>query len=387
MATKYWVSPTDSTWETAGGWSPAGVPAPTDDPVFIGDVGTCILNTTTGTASVSVYNDSLQLANGVSLTGTTLDVDFGGELGGSGTYVVPVGGSITNMRGTVTCDNLHIRTSEASPIPAGRYGVLDTTIFEPSAFTLDRGDYVFSGNLTYNSGVTVSNTGGNPVIETQGDLTVESGVTWAAGDGQLILSGPEDQDLTAVAVTLDEVYINKTSGTVTCQSDLDINGSLILQGRGSFDFNTNSPTVTGNLICAGPNIVAAGLSGINASISGRVHMYSTGVLTLDSASPWTMTLANQGNVVSNATVKNCTAATNTLQAGNSVDATNNTGVVFVSDINYLDGSSQVGVPTATVTVSDQTQAEYGEITLTDGTTLDNMSTRFTQTSYYKSYRV
>ena len=387
MTTKYWGSQVASTWETAGSWTPAGIPAPADDIVFVGTAGDCILSTTTGVNSVSIYNDSLRLATAISLTGTTLDVDFGGELGGSGTYVVPVGGTILNMRGTITCDNLNVCTSEASPIPAGRYGVLDTTIFEPSAFTLDRGDYVFSGNLTYNSGVTVDNSGGNPVIETQGDLTIEDGVTWTAGDGQLIFSGPGDQDLTAVSVVIDEVYTNKTSGTVTCQSDLEIDGSLIVQGRGEFDFNFTDPVIGGDLLCAGPNIAVGGLSGINISVTGNVHMYSTGVLTLNSAAPWTMTLTKAGNIVSNATVGNLTAATNTLQAGNSTDATNNTGVVFVNDINYLDGSSQVDVPISTVAVSNKKNAEQGDMTLTDGTTLTNVSDRFIHTSYYKSYRV
>lgn len=257
MATKTWVG-TTSSWNTAGNWSPSGVPANGDD-VIMNNAANCSVDVATNnlrsfdmTGYTGTLSNSFTI-NVVGAAGSTTTCKFAGTITWTGVLALaPPSTATINLSGNVTYDltlssagaitifdNTTIRTITA----AAYTGTLTHT--SAKTLTVTGATFSFPAGMSYvcNQGLIVCN--GNNLSFTTGSKTFYD-VT-LSGTGLCQQGGsPTFTNLTRSSANITDIY-QLNSGTTT------VNGILKLQGASAINrlmvqsntISTSRPIVLG----------------------------------------------------------------------------------------------------------------------------------------------
>lgn len=209
--------------------------------------------------------------------------------------------------------------------------------------TLTTDTYTATGNQTFNDTITflinagdtlnIANNTNNPSFTIQGDVILTNSGTfnWVKGTGIITFSGTNNQSIDFNGELIEDIEIDKTSGTVTLTGDVDPDTVTISDGTLDIDGNnitttgaftqalgtTCQDTTGGGLITVGGNFAINGTAG-NPCVWNGPDLDITGTAT-----------ASQTTV----TNSNATAGTNVI-ATNCTDNGGNTGWNFGTPSQY-----------------------------------------------------
>lgn len=196
-----------------------------------------------------------------------------------GSLIVVAGGTFTLNQhyridsGTWIVENTGTFTGTATYYPSIRNGTLtvnaggtwspDSTRFWGAAGTISNamtidGDLLQECDITFPSGTTVitgdwtwsytdtqDNTTNNPDIEVRGDIIASAIPTaYTKGTGTITLSGTANQLIDFQGESVEDIVINKASGTVTLTGNVTTD-SLVCTSGGNIDFATYNVTCNG----------------------------------------------------------------------------------------------------------------------------------------------
>ena len=267
MAARYWVGTTTS-WNTSANWSAtsggaggAGVPTSADDAILDSN-GTSDCDVDYSFAACK----TLTIASGY--TGT-LDITTGNSLLVIGNYTDNTSGSLISTG-----------TGELKLVPAsyGTQTIIATLI--DAKITFFAGANRHSITIIFASSMTI---GGNIVVNSQYsgpapnvfdlatyniDLTLRGGLShtgaytstmfsWSKGTGTITAAGTADQDWDFNGESVEDIDIDKTSGTVSLTGIVTTDSFTLTSG--TFDANANTLTTTGNFTqAAGTTVLDTG---------------------------------------------------------------------------------------------------------------------------------
>jgi hypothetical protein len=263
--TKQWIGAVSSSWNTAGNWSPAGVPGPGDD-VVINSVANdptldiditlgnelgnlTIVNGATLDAAgrelrfLDLFNDgNLEISTGTTLAYTTWDVDSG-TVTWTGT-----GGGIQDF-GAIDYYNLTINSPGQNFTMSSNVTIAGTLSIVADSLNTGNNDLNITGDLTGAGAIT---TGGNPVV-IGGDVTID---TLNTGASTITVGGAfnpttfNPDPATLLVISGDQVLpagpyadLTITGGNIVLGADLVVNGDFEISG-GSLDVTATPYNIT-----------------------------------------------------------------------------------------------------------------------------------------------
>ena len=259
----------DGLWGNALNWAPIGVPTTANDviisgasflfqPTFAGGVPTHSVTVATGN-TLTVASSTLSLEGYLDVSGTFT------HTGGEVRFASIADASISALSGALTFFNLTI-DSGAFSVSAGSTALTAT------------------GTLNLASGTLNLGTGSHTL---QGDLARTTG-TIATSLHTIQATGSANQAWSLVALTLNNLTVNKPAGTVTLTGNLTISNSLTLGGTnsgvldlgaGTHSIGTGSFAVNGGRLDVGTSRVTT-QSQLVVGASGTVRMDGGGTLEL-----------------------------------------------------------------------------------------------------------
>jgi len=115
----------------------------------------------------------------------------------------------------------------------------------------------------------------DPDVEFRGDMTIGpndgNGLTWTKGDGTLSFTGTANQDVDLYDMSVEDLLIDKSSGTLTF-TDGGTTESYT-QNDGTVDFNGQTLTSSGDFtILLGAQVVGSGLNGADLTVGGDLAL-------------------------------------------------------------------------------------------------------------------
>ena len=310
MATKYWISNTPSTWGTSASWSPAGVPASTDDVVFGNAYGTgdCDVDANVSALTVAfsgytgAFSTSFPLL--LSTSGITYGVEiYGNNVNASGAaklvfgrqnYLQSRGFSYSGpievngrlyIKDSATINNVITNNSINNIVGVGEISGTTTGIDIYVGALRNTGDasLIFYIPVYFNGSTTTSTTSGGNTSFAFKDVTINAGgtVNFAAplyfsttsNLFSLNVDPAANTNISAVTVTLTGGIFNFgssgnpiTVGSFDFRSNITVNCLSALYSGGIYYNNTGSGTALIN----GSNFYTGGIgaNGSSTSISG-----------------------------------------------------------------------------------------------------------------------
>jgi len=299
--------------------------------------------TVNGTLDIPVAKNT-----GVVTTGT-LVVAAAGVISGAGSFTLSSpssGAGITSQAGTISVATLSVlNPASGSVFAAGTYASATVTISGTGAaayvFALAAGTTTFTGDVEYkinNAGgsLTVTNAANGSQVY-QGDLKFSESagtLTYTKGTGSITFSGTAAQnfyDADGIGATnpLEDIVINKASGTLTLQDAL-VCDSLTLTS-GTLAPNGKALTTTGSVSLGPGGSMSTGATAMNlAAWTVGGDFAATGV-NLQGSGGWTLSVAGAGAIYS-AVIQGCDASGSAaaIQAYNCTDGGGNTNINFTA---------------------------------------------------------
>lgn len=276
---------------------------------------------------------------------TDIHIYDDGQITGAGTICMSntrEGHGILTQNGAITVSTLRLHRWLST-------GILTPGIYAPTILKITQDTVTLrtvklsSGNYDFNCNIQIdiSSTGNqelnntnNPNINVTGNITVNKTSTgifvWTQGTGTLTFNGTVNQNINLDALSVEDIVINKASGTLTLMDHVTTD-SFDLQ-YGTINFGNKNITSEGNFtISSNANVVGTSLNGSTITVSGNLSLNGSSgdLLDLVATSTWYLQVtgtatANYVNVAySNA------AGYTTVTATNSTDSGNNTNWNFV----------------------------------------------------------
>ncbi len=364
---KIWTGAVDSSWHTAGNWSPSGVPGTTQTvglranttprPVITSNV---TVRSVTINAWYSNPGDQLKIRNNATLTITD---DF--ILNGAGKLQI-INGHVAMTATTSGANNFDVNSAESEiNITTGSFTagtisedvdveIIGTVNLGNGTFTVN-GDFDISnsdtfntenGTLVVNGNTTVNGTfnGDNGTNTFNGDVDVRSGGILNLDSGTINFNGP-----TFIG---NSGYANLGSGTVFVNNDISVSSG------GYFNVQNADVTVTGNASFTSNGNMSVDNGSI--TIGGNASLSSGGVIDLNSGS---LNVGGNASFTAGGTV-NAGNATVTLEGDFTINSNSNfnadsSTVVFSGD------STQTVNAGSNVTFYN-VQVDSGAVLNTDG---------------------
>ncbi|MFH1228788.1 MAG: hypothetical protein V1701_12940, partial [Planctomycetota bacterium] len=305
-APRLWNGNSSTAWDTAGNWTPSGIPAATDDvyipgglvnyPTVGGNPSNCLNLTVANGASVTCgtanrrlicAGNVLILAGGeVKVTNAAAYLDVTGSYENYGTLTITEGELRSNGPNFKILTNC---TGTGKAIKALRIqNVAGHQLTIPSNITVE----VTGAGMFYLGGATggaISMVGTSTLI-TYGSWTVGTASRFYCGQGTVILAGtgnvpspPNAADI-FYNLTIDGTFSLATNRTVSNHLEITSNGSL---SAGSYQLNVSGNWVNNGTFNAGTGTVA--ITGTSHAITGTtqfniVQFGGTGTTTLQGGS-------------------------------------------------------------------------------------------------------
>jgi len=276
--------------------------------------------------------DSLYINEGRTVTVTSYG-SFGSMegyyLSGPGTFVLAGNNSFSYSNVSISGGLTFIIYDNSNSIPSGYWGNLSirATSGSPVTSGFASGTPTISGNFDCfdtGNGLTISNSSSNPDLHFRGNVSVGSGVTWTKGTGTITISGSAAQFVDFAGETIEDLTVNKSSGTVnfteafTADTFTGTSGHIVFYPSKSF-------TIAGNMtLCSGCSSNPNGTSlDVNGDFSADGQDWSTVVDT------WYLNVAGT-STMANCDVKNCDsqAGSDTNAGRRSTNLGGNAGVTF-----------------------------------------------------------
>jgi hypothetical protein len=287
MATKTWAASGSSSWNTAGNWSPSGVPGSSDDVVFDGtSTQACTCDVAIDIASLSVgsgYSGKLDFADSsyshaisgdITLAGTG-EVDLGNSTSSiGGDFNIASQSTFTRGTSTVVLTGSSKTTNVIDYNHRLNNLTIDGSILTGAGST----DYLYvAGSFVINTTKSLDVRGGN--FYADGTVFTNNGTLTLTGAGNIVFNGSTTTTITVGTITASgSQYIYSTknanlnagslgvrfwhnlggnsraitfNGNFTFQNDLDINtttGTCTVNNGGNHDLTFQGDiNVTGNL--------------------------------------------------------------------------------------------------------------------------------------------
>jgi len=316
-ATGNWSAP--ATWSSCGG----GVPGAADT-VTVNSTHTITLTANAAAAGITI--NAATAANGITLSGFTLNVN------GAITMTAPSFNSVTSTfnvgAGTLTAASITINGRSSSRV------ALMT---------------VSSGTITTTGSINFAGTSSNARFTSTGASTVNvggnfgSGGTLAGGTGTINFNGGAAQTIGAYT-TYNNVTINNSAGGVALAGSVTIGGTLTVT-RGTFSVGTANFQVNGPTNIGDGTLVAT----LNQSSATGTAVF-VGLVTVYPSSSWTNTsnesVTFRGGITSNGT----------FSAGTATQT-------FSTNSQAIGGSSAITIQRVTVTGSGVALTNNGTLTV------------------------
>ncbi|MEQ9308789.1 MAG: T9SS type A sorting domain-containing protein [Balneolaceae bacterium] len=360
---KIWTGAIDSSWHTAGNWSPSGVPTSgqkvsmrnntTPRPVITTNV---TVKTVTINQWYSNPGDQLRIRNNATLTITDdLEIYGTGELRIiNGHVILDGGGNKLKMNGSPKINitdgsftagsvnhDVDVEIIGAVNLGNGTFSVFgDLDISSGNLFNAENGTVQVSGKTEING---IFN-GDDADITFDGDFTVKSGGVFNLDSGLLTLN-----DNTAVE---NNGTVNFGSGTVI------INGNLDAKSDGNVNIQNANVTVTGDTEFKNDGNLSIDSGTLN--ITGKAELKSGGSFNLNSGN---LNIGGDAKFSNGGTVN---AGTATVNLQGDLDLKN--GSVFNSDSStfVFSGDSDQEIKTDNDIVFFNVQVDSGSVVNTDG---------------------
>ena len=358
-----------------------------------------------GTISIS---SGVFTANGPSdFTNGTLSISSTGTYDANGTFTASSGNVTFTGAGFLKCNNtvsnLGTLTNSAGTVVydgASTQGIFTDNYYN---LTIDQsGTKQASGTLDIDGDLTVSNSAVFDINFNNADVAGnwnDAGGIFQAGDGVVTLSGSGKTITTGGSNYFAGLTIN-SSGTITAQSELDINGAFDISS-GTFDLNGQNADVagtwddaTGTFQATGGTITLSGSTSIqtgssnyfygltinsSGTTSASTALDINGDFTLSSGtfSPGSNGVEVAGNWSNSATF---TPGTGTVTFnGSGAQTISGTNTFYDLTINNSHASSKVSANGSTLSVQDdllvsdgifESASDYDNVTISSGATLE-----------------
>ncbi|MBR0843457.1 DUF4347 domain-containing protein, partial [Bradyrhizobium liaoningense] len=303
MATKTWtgggttIDPNSQNWNTAGNWSPSGVPAAGDDVIIGGSSGgsyTVTLNTDTPALNSLTINFTANAATLSIGTGRTLNVTNTVSL--TGTNGISISGTGTVNAGTLALGPSTNVTGAGTLNITGHY--TGTGKIMASGGTLD----VFG---TVDSGVVLAlGTSNNTILKLEGTATSAAAILLNDSDQTLEIGANGNLTINAAQSVTNGAKIQLDGGTLTDASGLTIATASTLTGSGTVAANiaAGSGTITasgGVLNLTGTVVASGGPAFTIATVAGSTLKFSNtataAAITINNAAQ-TLEIGASGNL-------------------------------------------------------------------------------------------
>lgn len=377
----------DGTWTCSGDWLfPGGT--------WTRNASTVVMTGTGKTLGITSNFDSLTVSGSVTTSGVVgaalADVVVSGTLTIASGDTFTISGSGASLEvtttGTVTGDGVlrfqngptftigasasfsglgEIEALNSFSFPSFDYsGVTLITMRASTAgtqtVTMGSGTFTFNDLelQTTGSGRTLAVTcsTNNPSFVIKGDVVTNissgSNHTWTAGTGTITANGTAaqdwawfDADMSAIQ-TIEDVTINKSSGTLTLSSDMKTQSFTGTDG--DLDMGGNSIETTGAFtISAGFTLNLTGLAGADWTVGGNFDITGTGAgseLDLRAGSAWTIDVTGTADADYVRVSNSDASAGTTITATNSYDHGNNTnwsGLASVFNSSWASNSNVI----------------------------------------------
>lgn len=231
---------------------------------------------------------------------------------------IPIGDVVLRTAGTGNYAQMYSLNCQSLDIA----GELRFTSYAPVTV---RGDFVIRTGATVNAA-------GNPMLTLHGNIWAEPGVwTWLAGAGRCNLAGVGDQtvDLGDMEGTFDPIYINKPSGRLVLQSDLQCRS--LDHSAGILDPGGRSVTTLGDCRIQVGAKLAEPLDGSAWTVGGSLYWQgrSGDLLALRGTSRWSL------SVLGEAVVHYADVAYSDARAGGVINALDGTSINGGNNLNWL----------------------------------------------------
>jgi hypothetical protein len=304
MADRYWIASSAENWNstacsggtcwstTSGGSGGASIPGTQDRALFNSSgTGDCTVTAerTVEELDMSGYTGTLTVNTGTSLivgSGDTASIDIDSSatitLVGSTSYII-ARCDITQLAASFSGSGKLIYqgngNSSTNTFTGGtvnmpvRFGSNYTPVTVEFGNTTFKKDFTSSGTGTW----TVDNTTNNPNLTFEGDVEIATLLlTWTKGTGTITLSGSVAQSIDFDGETVEDITVDKTSGTVTMTGAVTTDSLEIT--RGTWDANSQaidvSGGVTSNPTAGAVTIQDTGTTG-TLSITGNIDLNGT----------------------------------------------------------------------------------------------------------------
>lgn len=298
MAARFWVNDdVDGLWNNANNWATtsggvggAGIPTSSDDVTFDSlETANCTISTTNATCSsltlssgytgTITLNVSMLSAENRSTTisdGTIVISSGNFYIGDPGTLTINSGGTVT-VNSTMLCQN-------GGTIIVNSGGTLDGTGYirgqrnqtisgvigceyridnnQAGKTTTLGGDTSFLSDLSNMGASSHTVSTANYDVTFQGDVDLDSTITWSKGTGTITFSGSVNQSVDFDSETIEDIAIDKTAGKVTLTAGLTTDSVTITDG----ELDRNSQTLT----CSGNWTQSAGTQVSNTGGTGSI---------------------------------------------------------------------------------------------------------------------
>lgn len=302
----------------------------------------------TGTLTISVSGGrSVRL-----ISGATATVQIGGVVTGAGTIafesIDSAATGITTMAGTWSLARTEFwpRFSGFTITPATYGGtlVIDTgnsvnaVKWEPSA-----GAYTFETFVVEVAGVTITIdcSVNNPNLTFTGAVTIAANGAWTKGTGTITFSGAADQAVDFDDVTIEDVVIDKSAGTVTFTDGFTTDSFTLTAGTIAFGTTPDTITSGGNwTIGANGQVNPTNLGGWTWAVGGNLSLSgeSGDLLNLAASAAWHL------HVTGTATASYVNAAYSDASGYTEIDADDGTNTDGGNNVNWAFAAAFSGSP-------------------------------------------
>ena len=353
MADRFWVASTSQSFSdttywstTSGGSGGASVPGSSDTAIFDANgTGDCTVSasiTIVGLSKTSGNTGNLIISSGVVLKCTSDLSVIGGTVTINGTLrsdttvsalTASYAGSGKVYIANYSNNKTIYLSFDTSNFPIHCYAQANNTTWLFSASTKTFNGYIkFEQKAGYTGGSVDSNTN-NPDIILKDDLTILGDITWSKGTGTITASGTADQSWDFSGSSVEDIYIDKTSGTVTLTGD--VNPDTLTLTSGTLDIDGNNITTAGAFTQAFGTTCQDTAGGGLISVGGNFAINGTSVNPCVLDGP-------DLDVTGTAEASWTTVTDSNASTGTTVDATNNCTDGGGNDSGWNFGSTSPG---------------------------------------------
>lgn len=364
----------DGTWTCSGHWDVRSVTVSYNSGTLVlsgasknayfnkDGTGTPDCNNVTVSGTITIPNVAYAVAkiNGVlNITGTLTVSALPGrilDLGDGATATVQSGGVLTGA-GTIRWNGFDSNTSGISTM-AGTWSIARTEFWPrlgvPTITPASYGGLVLfdtanavsavswvpsAGSYTFDDftvdtalvTITINCSTNNPNITFTGDVSLSANAAWTKGTGTITFSGSADQTVDFDDVTIEDVVINKSAGTVTFSDGFTTDSFTLTAGTIAFGATPDTITSSGNwTIGTGGQVDPTNLDGWTWAVGGNLSLSgeSGDLLNLVATAAWYL------QVTGTATASYVNAAYSDASGYTEIDADDGTNTDGGNNVNW-----------------------------------------------------